>query len=108
MLEERVIRPSCSLPEKTVPISTLPPPTTAREVRSFLGSKSYYRTSIPNYAKIVEPLTELIRRNVRIEWNPTRKAAFDQLKRELVSNRIMARRVPTAPANYTRMRVITQ
>ena len=77
-------------PEKTAAISTLPSPTTVREVRSFLGSCSYYRNNIANYAKIAEPLTELTRKHVRMEWNPTRQAAFDQLKRELVSNRIMA------------------
>ena len=77
-------------PEKTEAISSLPPPTTVREVRSFLGSASYYRMCIPDYAKIAEPLTELTRKHVRMEWNPDRQAAFDQLKQELVSNRVMA------------------
>ena len=77
-------------PEKTEAISTLPPPTTIREVRSFLGSASYYRMCIPDYAKIAEPLTELTRKHVRMEWNPDRQAAFDRLKQELVSNRVMA------------------
>ena len=42
-------------------ISNIPKPTDYKGLRRFLGMTGFYRHMIPNYAKIVAPLTELIR-----------------------------------------------
>ena len=39
-------------------------PKTQKEVRRFLGFANYYRMFIPNYSKIVGPLTALTGRDV--------------------------------------------
>ena len=77
-------------PEKTAAIATLPPPTTLREVRSSLGSTSYYRVCIPDYALIAEPLTAMTRKHARMGWDSEKQVAFDLLKEELMSDRVMA------------------
>ena len=46
-------------PDKVAAIANLQPPTTVKEVRSMLGMCNYYKTNLPNYAKVAEPLIEL-------------------------------------------------
>ena len=55
-----------------------------------LGMCNYYRSSLPNYAKVAEPLIELTRNYVRFAWNNERQEAFDELKRLLTSSHVMA------------------
>ena len=38
-----------------------PQPETKKDVRAFLGLAGYYRRSIPNFAAVVVPMTELTR-----------------------------------------------
>ena len=56
MLDSRGVRAN---PEKTSAIANIPPPRTAKQVRSFLGMTGYYRQCIPGYARLAQPLTEL-------------------------------------------------
>ena len=46
-------------PEKVSSISNWPRPTTAKELRSFLGLTGYYRRFIEGYSKIAGPLHSL-------------------------------------------------
>ena len=77
-------------PDKISAISELRPPTMVKEVRSFLGMASYYRSCVPDYARIAEPLTEMTRKHARMAWTSERQLAFDHLKRLLVSSHVMA------------------
>ncbi len=45
--------------DKVEAIRTLPPPTTKKLLRGFLGMCGYYRTFIPDFAKVAAPLTDL-------------------------------------------------
>ena len=60
------------------------------QVRSFLGMTGYYRTCIPHYAHISEPLVELTRKNKRFSWGQAQQKSFETLKEELVSEHVMA------------------
>ena len=48
-----------ALPEKLESIKGMPPPTTPKEVKQFLGLKGYYRKFVPRFADIARPLTNL-------------------------------------------------
>ena len=62
-----------------------PPLTTPKEVRRFLGLCGTLRIWIPNYSKLVRPLTELYRLDVDFIWDERRQAAFDQIKQLVTS-----------------------
>jgi len=51
-------------PAKIQVIVNLMPPTTQKEVRSFLGYAGYYRIFIENFSKIAQPLFKLLAKDV--------------------------------------------
>ncbi len=54
-------------------------------MRSFLGLASYYRKFIKNFAKIVAPLTNLLKKSaITYEWEEACGEAFETLKGILV------------------------
>ncbi|PRQ60447.1 putative nucleotidyltransferase, Ribonuclease H [Rosa chinensis] len=64
-------------------ISKLPPPSTVKEVRSFLGHAGFYRRFIPNFSKITKPLCDLLAKDAVFEFNEECLKAFQTLKKEL-------------------------
>ena len=77
-------------PQKTEAIMRQPDPKDVPELRRFMGMASYYRTLVPDFARTAEPLHKLVRKNVEWEWGEDQKNAFQQLKKELASKRVMA------------------
>jgi hypothetical protein len=52
------------------------PPTTVRQIRSFLGLAGYYRRFIPNFSRIAKPMTELLKKGVKYDWSQNVKMPF--------------------------------
>ncbi|RDX82096.1 Retrovirus-related Pol polyprotein from transposon 17.6, partial [Mucuna pruriens] len=63
-------------------ISSLPNPTSMREVRSFLGHAGFYRRFINNFSKLALPLSKLLQKDPCIE-------VFQELKNRLTSALIL-------------------
>lgn len=42
----------------------------AKDIRAFLRCVGYFRTFIPNFSHTAEPLTRLLRKNVKFKWGP--------------------------------------
>jgi DNA-binding transcriptional regulator PaaX len=61
------------------------PPTTASEIRSFLGLTRYYRRFIKDFSKIVKPMTKLLEKNKAFEWRVECQASFKELRKRLTS-----------------------
>ncbi len=89
------IRPN---PERVSAINDMPAPTNLKQVRSFLGSCNYYRSHVPGFANIASPLVALTRKNVPFNFGPEQMEAFNELKRQLMSPRVMAH--PTVGREY--------
>ena len=54
-----------------------------KKVQVFLELMNYYWKFIPNYAKIVKPLMQLMCKNERWHWDKEQKNAFHTLKKSL-------------------------
>ena len=65
-------------------------PTTASEVRSFLGLVNFSARFIPNLASIAEPLRMLTRSGQKFIWGPQQGKAFQMLKAKLSNVGILA------------------
>ena len=63
-------------PNKIDAILKLPEPTTVTEIKSFIGSASYYRRFIKDFSKIAEPLQSSARFTAHVDGNGTRVEDF--------------------------------
>ena len=66
------------------PVTEFPRPTSKKQVMRFLGMTGYYRKFCLNFSSITEPLTRLLRKNIKFDWNDPCKKAFKELKAVLV------------------------
>ena len=77
-------------PDKIKAISNITIPRNVSEVRSFLGLAGYYRRYCQNYATIVKPICDLLRKRIKFEWTPECSVAFDTLKNSLIKSTTLA------------------
>ncbi|XP_074323098.1 uncharacterized protein LOC141660038 [Apium graveolens] len=61
-------------PAKVEAITNWPRPSNVTEVGSFLGLVGYYKRFVEGFSSIALPLTQLMRKGIKFEWNDDRKA----------------------------------
>ncbi|XP_021834473.1 uncharacterized protein LOC110774242, partial [Prunus avium] len=66
-------------------IEKLPPPTTVKGIRSFLGHAGFYRRFIQDFSKITKPLCNLLLKDVEFNFDSSCLEAFNVLKEKLTS-----------------------
>ncbi|KAL0387746.1 UNVERIFIED_CONTAM: Retrovirus-related Pol polyprotein from transposon.6 [Sesamum radiatum] len=64
-------------------------PSKMADLRSFLGLANYYRRFIKGYSKIVNPLTDLLRKDQKWEWTVACEDAFKLLKQAISSQSVL-------------------
>ena len=67
-------------PAKVDVISSLPYPSSVREVRSFLGHAGFYRRFIKDFSKVALPLSKLLQKDIEFEFSEDCMQAFDKTK----------------------------
>ena len=67
-------------PKKVHAIQAMLPPTTVKQVQQFLGICNYYRRFIADFAKISQPIAELVKLDTPFIWSPQCQSAFVLLK----------------------------
>jgi hypothetical protein len=77
-------------PSKVKDILKWNSPTTVHQVWSFLGLAGYYRMFIPDFSKIVKPITVLLKNNTKFDWSSKCNEALEQLKVLLTTTPILA------------------
>ncbi|BBG96342.1 transposable element gene [Prunus dulcis] len=71
-------------------IAKLPPPTSVKGVRSFLGHAGFYRRFIKDFSKISRPLCTLLAKDTPFNFDKACLEAFNKLKALLTSAPIIA------------------
>ena len=69
---------------KITAIIEMPPPSSKREVQSFIGMINYLPKFLPRLTKLSKPIRELIKEKVPLNWGPEHQESFAMLKKELV------------------------
>ena len=70
-------------PEKVKAIDEWPVPKSVKELRKFLGLANYLHKYTRNYAAVVQPLTQMLRKDVDWHWTPDCQSSFDNVKKGL-------------------------
>ncbi|KAJ0513385.1 putative nucleotidyltransferase, Ribonuclease H [Helianthus annuus] len=70
-------------------ISKLPPPTSVKSIRSFLGHAGFYRRFIRDFSKIARPMTQLLEKDRPFVFDAECTRAFELLKERLVTAPIL-------------------
>ena len=72
-------------PEKVSAIVNFPTPTSARQIRQFVGLASWYRRFVPDFSSRLAPLTDLLKKNKKFSWTEQCETAFREVKERLIS-----------------------
>lgn len=71
--------------DKVAVLESAAPPTTRKELQSFLGLANYYRWFVPNFATLATPLTDLFKSGGKgakpVHLSPPAMEAFESLKK---------------------------
>nr|GEV04394.1 reverse transcriptase domain-containing protein [Tanacetum cinerariifolium] len=70
-------------------ITKLPPTTTVKRIRSFLGHAGFYRRFIQDFSKIARPMTRLLEKDTSFLFSKECVEAFQTLKRKLTEAPIL-------------------
>ena len=65
--------------------------------QSFLGLVAFVRKFIPNCSELIAPLTALLKKGVKFEWNFEREKNFEELKKRLTSAPLLQYPDPQKP-----------
>ena len=75
---------------KITAIIKMPPPSSKREVQSFIGMINYLTKFLPRLTELFKPIRELIKDKVPFNWGPEHQESFAMLKKELVRAPVLA------------------
>ncbi|XP_076956490.1 uncharacterized protein LOC143631694 [Bidens hawaiensis] len=70
-------------------ISRLPPSTSVKSVRSFLGHAGFYHRFVRDFSKITRPMTHLLEKDIAFDFDADCLKAFEFLKGQLVNAPIL-------------------
>jgi hypothetical protein len=88
---------TCMDPVKIAGIKNWPVPTKVKDICSFLGFCNFYRPFIQGFTHLAHPLNELTWKEAEWEWNTRQQEAFEQLKRRVTTEPVLAHPVLTDP-----------
>ena len=72
-------------PAKVSAVADWPVPQNLKELQAFIGTAGYYRQYVENFASKARPLTKLNNPDIKFSWNEECQAAFDELKKSLLT-----------------------
>jgi len=94
MVSAKGIQPD---PDKVIAVDAIKNPTCLKDVQTILGMLGYYRRFIPKYSILLEPLVNLLRKNVPFEWSKKCQDALEYAKDLLKKSPILKFPDPSRP-----------
>lgn len=77
------------LQDNLISIKEFPTPKNRRNIKQFLGKVNYYQKFIENCSQKLEPLHQLLRKNVAFVWSRTCQQSFDEMRKYLTSQPVL-------------------
>ena len=71
--------------QKIKAVKQWPRPTSAIDIRNFLGLAGYYRRFMEGFSSIASPLTRLTQKMVKFQWSNNYEKSFAELKTRLTT-----------------------
>ena len=76
-------------PKKVEAMLKMSRPTNVTEAQAFIGMVNYYGKFIPNLSALLNPIFNLLKKGQVFKWTNACESAFQAVKRELVSERVL-------------------
>ena len=70
-------------------IDKLPPPTSIKGIRSFLGHAGFYKRFIKDFSKVAKPLCSLLEHDKPFHFDKDCLQAFGELKKALITTPVV-------------------
>lgn len=86
VISECGLHQSC---KKVQAVAEMPRPSDVTQLRSFLGVVQYYAKFLPNLASRLEPLHELLKKDVKWNWGQEQEQSFNKVKEMLLEDRVL-------------------
>ena len=83
--------------DKVEAVRGFPEPKNVSELRTFLGMLNHYRTFLPRAAEELQPLYQLLRKDVVWKWGAAQEKSFSKAKELLSSAKVLVHYDPKRP-----------
>lgn len=83
-------------PSKVEAIRNAPTPKNVSSLQSFLGLINYYRNFVSGASTVLSPLYNLLQKGTKWTWNAEHENAFNNIKKHLSSDQVLAHFNPNA------------
>ena len=64
-------------------------PKSVKDVQKFLGLVNYYKWFVINFVKIVKPLHEITRKEIKWNWGEKQQKAFEESKKRFITEPVL-------------------
>ena len=75
--------------QKIEAVKQWPRPTSAIDIKSFLGLAGYYRRFVEGFSSTDSPLTRLTQKIVKFQWSDDCEKSFAELKTRLTTTHVL-------------------
>lgn len=87
--------------ERIKSILNAPAPTNISELRAINGMANHHSKFIPDFSKIMTPIYKLLQKDVAFNWDRECQMAFNKIKSEICSDRVLVHFDPKIPLILT-------